>query len=106
MEKNLVFHPKRDRSKSIPTINNMNLRLQALKDMKEDLLLRKCKVSDEIDENEFELKVPVLEYNFNDIKRKIMHRPLIMQVIKPELKKRDPNRSYDENQEEEKVDSN
>jgi len=47
MEKNLQFHPKKDRSKSIPTIN-INLRLEALKEMKEDLLMRKCKISEEI----------------------------------------------------------
>jgi len=38
MEKKVVFHPKKARSSSIPTIN-MNLRLKALKDMKEDLLM-------------------------------------------------------------------
>ena len=71
MEKNLMFHPKKDRSKSIPTIN-MNLRLKALKDMKEDLLMRKSKISDEIMENDLEVKVPVMEYNYNHIKREIM----------------------------------
>jgi hypothetical protein len=39
-EKNLQFHPKKDRSKSIPSIN-MNMRLEALRDMKEDLLMRR-----------------------------------------------------------------
>ena len=73
IEKNLVFHPKRDRSKSIPTIN-MNLRLQALKDMKEDLLMRRCKIQDEIGEDEIELKVAINEYNYNDIRRDIMIR--------------------------------
>ena len=53
-EKNLNFHPKRDRSKSIPTIN-MNLRLEALKDIKEDLLMRKSKISDGINSDEDEL---------------------------------------------------
>lgn len=47
----------------------MNLRLQALKDMKEDLLMRKCKISDEIDDDELELKIPLNEYNYNDINR-------------------------------------
>ena len=47
-EKNVQFHPKRDRSKSIPMIN-MNLRLLALKDMKEDLLMRRGRMGDEID---------------------------------------------------------
>lgn len=68
LEKNLQFHPKRDRSKSIPTIN-MNLRLQALKDMKEDLLMRRCKISDEIDDQELEINVRSMEYNFNNINR-------------------------------------
>jgi|DEB0MinimDraft_12_1074336.scaffolds.fasta_scaffold113127_2 hypothetical protein len=53
----------------------MNCRLEALKDMKEDLLMRRCKISDEIEEDEPELKIPVMEYNYNDIKRKIMEKP-------------------------------
>lgn len=58
LEKNLIFHPKKDRSKSIPTIN-MNLRLKALKHMKEDLLLRKSKIQDEIGKDDFEIDVRV-----------------------------------------------
>jgi hypothetical protein len=87
IEKNLVFHPKKDRSKSIPTIN-MNLRLQALKDMKEDLLMRKCKVLDEIADNEYELRVQINEFNYNDIKRRILPKPIMVQIQYPELKKR------------------
>ena len=87
MEKNLQFHPKKDRSKSIPTIN-MNLRLEALKDMKEDLLLHRCKISEEIDENDVEVVLPVLGYNFNDIKRKIMPQPRYVQEPVPKINKR------------------
>jgi hypothetical protein len=54
IEKNLIFRPKKDRSKSIPTIN-MNLRLKALKHMKEDLLLRKSKIKDEISRDDLQL---------------------------------------------------
>jgi len=54
----------------------MNLRLEALKDMKEDLLMRRCKISDEIEANELMLIVPVMEYNFNDIKREIRPHPI------------------------------
>ena len=68
MEKNLIFHPKKDRSKSIPTIN-MNLRLKALKDMKEDLLIRRSKISEEIVPDELAIEVPRMLYNFNYIKR-------------------------------------
>jgi len=81
-EKNLQFHPKKDRSKSIPSIN-MNMRLEALRDMKEDLLMRRWLISDEIKKEEVELKVPVLEYCYNDIKRQIMPKPIIVK-IKPE----------------------
>jgi hypothetical protein len=68
----------------------MNLRLQALKDMKEDLLMRKCKISDEIEENELELRIPVNEYNYNDVMRQILLKPIITTVQKDELKKRNP----------------
>jgi hypothetical protein len=86
-ERNIQFHPKRDRSKSIPMIN-MNLRLLALKDMKEDLLMRRGKISDEIDEEELELQVPVMEYNFNDIKRDLVEKPYIETVVPEILPKR------------------
>lgn len=80
----------------------MNLRLQALKDMKEDLLMRKCKISNEIEDHELELRIPVMEYNFNDIKRRIMPQPLIMQLIQqPEPKRR----IHSSQLEEEKVNS-
>ena len=70
----MVFHPKKDRSKSIPTIN-MNLRLKALKHMKEDLLLRKSKIQDEIGKDDLEIDVRVQPYSFNDMKRQIITEP-------------------------------
>ena len=73
-EKNIAFHPKRDRSKSIPIIN-MNLRLKSLKEMKEDMLMKKSRVGDELIPQDFELKIPIMEYNFNDIGRKILLEP-------------------------------
>ena len=85
----MQFHPKRDRSKSIPTIN-MNLRLQALKDMKEDLLMRRCKISDEIGQEEHEILIPCMEYNFNYINRQIMLKPMLMTVKDECPKKRNP----------------
>jgi len=61
----------------------MNIRLEALKDMKEDLLMRRCKISDEVLDDELELKIPVMEYNYNDIKRSIMDKPQTIMVKKP-----------------------
>lgn len=87
IEKNLIFRPKKDRSKSIPTIN-MNLRLKALKHMKEDLLLRRSKIKDEINKDDYELLIRVLPYSFNDIKREIMSEPEIQEIRIPGLKKR------------------
>ena len=66
-----MFHPKRDRSKSIPIVN-MNLRLKSLKDMKEDMLIKKSRVNGEILPKDFELKVPVHEYAYNDMQRNIL----------------------------------
>jgi hypothetical protein len=51
MEKNLNFHPKKDRSKSIPIIN-MNIRLKALKEMKEEILMKKSKIAEEINDED------------------------------------------------------
>ena len=51
-DKNIVFNPEKGRSKSIPTIN-MNYRIEALKDLKEDLIMRKDKVGNEIDQDEY-----------------------------------------------------
>jgi hypothetical protein len=67
----LNFHPKKDRSKSIPIIN-MNIRLKALKEMKEEILMKKSKIADEINDDELNCQVPVLYYNHNNILRKIL----------------------------------
>ena len=90
IEKNLIFRPKKDRSKSIPTIN-MNLRLKALKHMKEDLLLRRSQIKDEISKDDYELVIRVQPYCYNDIKREIMLEPETQQVEVPIRKKRIPN---------------
>jgi hypothetical protein len=47
----------------------MNLRLKALKHMKEDLILRKSKIQDEIGKDDLEIDVRIHSYNFNDIQR-------------------------------------
>ena len=65
------FHPKKDRSKSIPIID-MNIRLKALKEMKEEILMKKSKIADEINDDELNCQVPVLYYNHNNILRKIL----------------------------------
>ena len=82
-EKNLNFHPKRDRSKSIPIIN-MNIRLKALKEMKEEILMKKSKIAEEINDEDISCKVPVMFYNHNDIRRDILHKPFQI-LIKPEI---------------------
>ena len=56
--------------------------------MKEDLLMRRGKISDEIDKEELELQVPVMEYNFNDIKRDLVEKPYIETVVPEILPKR------------------
>lgn len=71
----MSFHPKRDRSKSIPIIN-VNLRLKALKEIKDDIQMKKNKVPREIEKTEEELIVPVLEYSYNHISREIMDHPI------------------------------
>lgn len=83
----MIFHPKKDRSKSIPTIN-MNLRLEALKDIKEDLLMRKSKISDEINPEEEQLILPVMEYNYNNMDREIMERPILVPDVAEPKRKR------------------
>lgn len=47
----------------------MNLRLKALKHMKEDLLLRNSKIQDEIGKDDLEIDVRVQLYSYNDINR-------------------------------------
>jgi L-lysine 2,3-aminomutase len=76
----MSFHPKRDRSKSIPIIN-VNLRLKALKELKEDIQMKKNKVPREIENAEEELIVPVLEYSYNHIDREIMDHPIEKEII-------------------------
>lgn len=66
----------------------MNLRLEALKDIKEDLLMRKSKISDEINPDEEDLVLPVMEYNYNDINRFIMPEPIIVPIEIPVKKLR------------------
>ena len=75
IEKNLVFRPKRDRAKSIPTIHN-NHRLKALREIKGQLTTNENKIPEEFTANDFEVSVPVHEYCFNDIKRDIMDAPV------------------------------
>ena len=77
------FHPKRDRSKSIPVIN-MNIRLKALKEMKEEILMKKSKIAEEINDEEVNCFVPVMFYNHNDIQREILDKPVEM-FFKPEI---------------------
>ena len=74
MEKNIAFHPKRDRSKSIPIVN-MNLRLKSLKDMKEDMLIKKSRVNGEIIPSDYEPRAIINEYNSNAMDRKIIAKP-------------------------------
>lgn len=66
----------------------MNLRLEALKDIKEDLLMRKSKISDGINSDEEELVLPVMEYNYNFIGRNIMDKPILVPVVIEPKKKR------------------
>ena len=74
MEKNIAFHPKRDRSKSIPVVN-MNLRLKSLKDMKEDMLIKKSRVGGEIIPSDYEPRALINEYNSNAMDRQIIGKP-------------------------------
>ena len=87
MDKNLKFHPKKERSKSTPHIN-MNVRLKCLKDIKEDLILNRTPVPNEILDDEFEQPVPILSYNYNNINREILKMPDLEEIIIPPRKKR------------------
>lgn len=69
----------------------MNLRLKALKHMKEDLLLRRSQIKDEINKDDYELLVRVQPYSFNDIKREILEKPITEMVSIPGKKRRLPN---------------
>jgi|TARA_B110001450_G_C17498286_1_gene431188 hypothetical protein len=69
----------------------MNLRLEALKDIKEDLLMRKSKISDEINPDEEQLILPVMEYNYNNMNREIMERPILVpDILVPKRKRIEP----------------
>ena len=50
----------------------MNIRLKALKEMKEEILMKKSKIAEEINDDELNCQVPVLYYNHNNILRKIL----------------------------------
>ena len=56
--------------------------------MKEDIIIRRSFVPNEILENEYELKVPLLPYNFNDINRDILEKPMMIEEIIQKKKKR------------------
>jgi len=94
----MSFHPKRDRSKSIPIIN-VNLRLKALKELKEDIQMKKNKVPHEIESTEEELIVPVLEYNYNCINREIMEHPIEKEIIPMKPKQRVSQQDDDDDNE-------
>ena len=65
----------------------MNLRLKSLKEMKEDMLMKKSRVGEELTSHDLELKVPIMEYDFNDIGRKILLEHYKMMVTKEQPKK-------------------
>ena len=62
----------------------MNIRLKALKEMKEEILMKKSKIADEINDEDISCKVPVMFYNHNDIRREILAKPFQI-LIKPEI---------------------
>ena len=66
----------------------MNFRLKALKEMKEDIIIKRSFVPNEILECEYELKVPLLAYNFNDINRDILEKPVIIEEVVHKKNKR------------------
>lgn len=53
----------------------MNLRLKSLKDMKEDMLIKKSRVNGEILLPDYEPRPLLNEYNNNAIDRKIISKP-------------------------------
>lgn len=62
----------------------MNIRLKALKEMKEEILMKKSKIADEINDEDINCFIPVLFYNHNDIYRDILNKPAEI-YIKPEI---------------------
>lgn len=74
----MKFHPKKERSKSTPSLN-MNMRLKCLKDIREDLILNRTPVPYEIEEDELDSIIPIHSYNYNDMKREILLMPTFME---------------------------
>ena len=62
----------------------MNIRLKALKEMKEEILMKKSKIAEEINNEEVYCFVPALFYNHNDIHRNILSKPVEI-FVKPEI---------------------
>ena len=61
----------------------MNIRLKALKEMKEEILMKKSKIADEINDEDTISVVPVLFYNHNSIYREILKKySTIVQLMK------------------------
>ena len=86
VEKNIAFHPKRDRAKSVPFMN-MNLQLKSLRDAKEDRLIAKSRVDGEILAADYEPRALVNEYNSNDMGRDLVPKPYRMLVRSSPRKK-------------------
>ena len=84
----MKFRPKKERSKSTPALNNMGMRLRCLKDIKEDLMMGRSPLPNEIRDSELELQIPVLAYNYNFIGREILPKALMIEELVPKLKKR------------------
>lgn len=62
-----------------------------MKHMKEDLLLRRSQIKDEINKDDYELLVKVQPYCYNDIKREIMEKPEMKMVEIKARRRRLPN---------------
>lgn len=66
--------------------------------MKEDLLLKRSKIKDEITKDDYEVQVKVQPFCYNDINRKIMEKPEMVEVRIPAPKKRLQNYEGDGNE--------
>lgn len=62
----------------------MNIRLKALKEMKEEILMKKSKIADEFNDENLSCFVPVLYYNHNCIQRDILGKPMEI-YLKPNV---------------------
>lgn len=62
----------------------MNFRLKALKEMKEEILLKKSKIANEVNDKDVNCFVPVLYYNHNSIYRDILEKPIEI-YVKPDV---------------------